>query len=201
MAAILACLCGSADDTYPLDRKDTLVSTPDTLTPLENDIVSEVLGILRSAEKNGPQLQAQVSDAVTPQGWTENIAKAVVRGIEWVITDGREKVGWALREAIDAAEAAAKACFTFAKQHPYLAAGFVTIVAVGVLVLIAPWAVEALGFGELGPIAGTFPRESFEIMCADLIDSFAAVWQRTYAGFIPKGSLFSFLQRLGMVWK
>lgn len=28
--------------------------------------------------------------------------------------------------------------------------------------------------------------------------SFAAEWQSTYAGFVPKGSLFSFLQRLGM---
>jgi hypothetical protein len=28
--------------------------------------------------------------------------------------------------------------------------------------------------------------------------SFAAEWQSTYAGFVPKGSLFSLLQRLGM---
>jgi len=28
--------------------------------------------------------------------------------------------------------------------------------------------------------------------------TFAAWWQRTYAGLVPKGSLFSFFQRLGM---
>ncbi|KAI7908479.1 hypothetical protein M9X92_012164 [Pyricularia oryzae] len=32
------------------------------------------------------------------------------------------------------------------------------------------------------------------------VDSFAAWWQSTYAGFVPKGSLFSFFQRLGMIW-
>jgi hypothetical protein len=30
--------------------------------------------------------------------------------------------------------------------------------------------------------------------------SFAAWWESTYAGYIPAGSLFSFLQRLGMTW-
>lgn len=29
-------------------------------------------------------------------------------------------------------------------------------------------------------------------------DSFAALWQSRYAGLVPKGSLFSLLQRLGM---
>lgn len=30
----------------------------------------------------------------------------------------------------------------------------VTLVAIGILVILVPWAVEALGFGELGPIEG-----------------------------------------------
>lgn len=45
-------------------------------------------------------------------------------------------------------------------------------------------ALEILGFGELGPIEG----------------SFAAGWQSRYAGYVPKGSLFSYFQRLGMKW-
>ncbi|MBE3041136.1 hypothetical protein IMZ48_00825 [Candidatus Bathyarchaeota archaeon] len=156
IAAILACLFGSQGDTYPdthpTDRKGPRPSA-DTLT-LEHDIASDILDIIRNADKNDHKLKAQVSVVVSAQGWTENIAKAVVKGLEYLITEGREKVGKALREAIDKAEAAAKECFAFAKEHPYITAGFATIVAVGVLVLIAPWAVEALGFGELGPIAG-----------------------------------------------
>ncbi|KAF2689528.1 hypothetical protein K458DRAFT_427671 [Lentithecium fluviatile CBS 122367] len=58
------------------------------------------------------------------------------------------------------------------------------VIALGVLILIEPWAIEALGFGELGPIEGTF----------------AAAWQSRYAGYVPKGSLFSFFQRLGITY-
>ena len=32
-------------------------------------------------------------------------------------------------------------------------------------------------------------------------DSWAAAWQARYMGFVPKGSLWSYLQRLGMTWK
>lgn len=34
-----------------------------------------------------------------------------------------------------------------------------------------------------------------------VLGSFAAEWQAQYLGAVPKGSLFSFFQRLGMVWK
>lgn len=33
------------------------------------------------------------------------------------------------------------------------------------------------------------------------LGSFAAGWQARYLGAVPKGSLFGYLQRLGMVWK
>ena len=55
-----------------------------------------------------------------------------------------------------------------------------------------PWVVEVLGFSELGPVEGWSPK---------CVGSFAAWWQSTYAGYVPAGSLFSFFQRLGMVWK
>ena len=37
-------------------------------------------------------------------------------------------------------------------------------------------------------------------MCRFYLGTFAAAWQTRYAGYVPKGSLFSFFQRLGMVW-
>ena len=33
------------------------------------------------------------------------------------------------------------------------------------------------------------------------VGTFAAWWQSTYGSSVPAGSLFSFFQRLGMVWK
>jgi hypothetical protein len=62
-------------------------------------------------------------------------------------------VSGALKEASDKAYAAAA---EFVHEHPVLTAALVTIVAIGILVLLAPWAVEALGFGELGPVEGKY---------------------------------------------
>lgn len=59
-----------------------------------------------------------------------------------------------MEEFFDKAEEATISNFDFPHEYPYLTAGFATIVAVGVLVLVAPWVVEALGFAELGPVAG-----------------------------------------------
>lgn len=207
VSAIIACLCGSPDDTYPVDQKvDTRLSIVTSPGSTDTDVADEVVYLLRNAERNGPELKTQVCDVISAEGWTEKIARAVLDGLEYIIKNWREKVGNALREAIDAAEAAAKACFTFTEEHPYLTAGLLTIVAVGVLVWMAPWAVEALGFGELGPIAGMPSSEGPDVdkTCVSVLtesDTFAAAWQRTYAGFVPKGSLFSFFQRLGMTWK
>lgn len=77
-----------------------------------------------------------------------------------------------------AVERSTKEAIGFARDHP----AYATLIALGVLAILTPWVIEALGFSELGPVEG----------------SFAAAWQRLYAGFVPKGSLFSFFQRLGM---
>ena len=61
-------------------------------------------------------------------------------------------MGQGMRDAYDKAEGVVEEVWKFAKDHP----GFVAVVAVGILVILAPWAVEVLGFGELGPIEGAF---------------------------------------------
>ena len=33
------------------------------------------------------------------------------------------------------------------------------------------------------------------------VGTWAAAWQSTYRGLVPKGSLFSYFQKLGMTWK
>jgi hypothetical protein len=38
------------------------------------------------------------------------------------------------------------------RDHTVFTAAVVTVVVVGVPVLLVPWVIEALGFGELGPI-------------------------------------------------
>ena len=60
----------------------------------------------------------------------------------------------AMQEAYDKACEAAKTIEGFAADHPIATAVFCTVIALGVLVVLAPYALELLGFGELGPIEG-----------------------------------------------
>ena len=85
------------------------------------------------------------------------------------------------RAASDAMQKAEEAAVGFATEHPVYA----TLIALGILAILTPFVLELLGFGELGPIEG----------------SFAAAWQsRWYGGEVPKRALFGYFQRLGMKW-
>ncbi|EJD47730.1 hypothetical protein AURDEDRAFT_113355 [Auricularia subglabra TFB-10046 SS5] len=165
-ATIASRLCGG-------DKNDYRV-TDDT-----SDKVDAYVETLLAAEKPGTTLQAQLAAIVDPDApgvswdWKERFAKAVLAGLEDAVRTGKAVNATVSRAAEEAAE--------WAQAHPVYA----TMIALGVLVLLSPWIIEVLGFGELGPIEGTF----------------AAAWQRQFAGYVPKGSLFSFFQRLGMVWR
>jgi hypothetical protein len=117
-------------------------------------MIRDALSILRAAEKCGAELEAQLDNLVVSTGWTEWIAENVLAGIETALRDGREKMGQAMAMAYDEAARAADEVFKFAESHPMLAAGLITIIAVGILVIMAPMIVEALGFAELGPLEG-----------------------------------------------
>ncbi|KXH34227.1 hypothetical protein CSAL01_07093 [Colletotrichum salicis] len=180
--------CGLLAHCLPQFQSSPKAATSDKQTsiikdqPLRSaqDAASEFIDILRTAEKGGKDLERRLRNIVAVNSWTEELAKYILSGVEGLVRH-RDTIGQVVRETVDKSTEAAESVFEFAKEHPV----FVTIIAIGVLVIIAPWVVEALGFGELGPIA----------------DTFASWWQARYAGYVPKGSLFSFLQRLGMTWK
>ncbi|KAJ5206144.1 hypothetical protein N7491_003237 [Penicillium cf. griseofulvum] len=121
-------------------------------------------------------LHKEVNEELSTKGWSDAIAQAILRGLVNAIKTGANMA----RAASDAAAQSKNAAVDFAADHPVYA----TLIAMGILALLTPLALEMLGFGESGPIAG----------------SFAAVWQRTYAGYVPKNALFGYFQRLGMKW-
>ncbi|KAJ5169657.1 uncharacterized protein N7500_002440 [Penicillium coprophilum] len=121
-------------------------------------------------------LHKEVSEELSTEGWSDAIAQAILRGLENAIKAGTDMA----RVASDAAAQSKNAAVGFATDHPVYA----TLIAMGILALLTPLALEMLGFAESGPIAG----------------SFAAAWQRTYAGYVPKNALFGYFQRLGMKW-
>ncbi|KXX80965.1 putative HTH-type transcriptional regulator YdfL [Madurella mycetomatis] len=153
---------------------------------------AEVVAILRRAEKAGPGLVQQLDDAVSAEGWSEWLAERVLHALEETLKHtGRETWGEVLSDAYDAAVAAAEELFSdlvaYAKEHPYEIAASIllSLVAFGVMARLMPWVLRLLGFGIEGPIEGTF----------------ASWFQSTYRGYVPKGSIMSFLQRLGMTWR
>ncbi|KGO37799.1 hypothetical protein PEX1_090460 [Penicillium expansum] len=119
-------------------------------------------------------LHKELNEEFSTDNWTDAIAQAILRGLENAIQSGADMA----RAASDAATQSRNAAVDFATDHPVYA----TLIALGILALLTPWALEVLGFGELGPIEG----------------SFAAAWQRTHAGYVPRNALFGYFQRLGM---
>ncbi len=104
-----------------------------------------------------------------------------------------------MKEAFDKASTTAD---QFIKEHPALVEVVITVVAIGILALLVPWAVEALGFAELGPVEGIqspFTTERKKETDWHCVGSWAALWQSTFPD-AEAGSLFSYLQRLGMKW-
>jgi hypothetical protein len=153
------------------------------------------------SEKTGSELKQTLAAIISTNSWRQNFAKAVFESMQRAIETARP-MGEALRDVYEKAASAVEGVEGFVRDHPVVCA----LVALGMLVLLAPWVVEALGFAEGGILEGEQWRflcmcggdvvGSFVLICGS--GSFAAEWQAAYAGFVPKGSLFALLQRLGM---
>jgi hypothetical protein len=196
LQAIFPCLpcTESEDDSYP-NEKAALLSNSNKAALIADDVIAALL----TTDLSGAALQMHLDSAVGTYGWTSNVAKWILEKLTGLLRDGHEKFGPALREAYEKATKIALSVEGFVVEHPV----FCTIVALGVLTLMIPWVLGALGFVEVGIEAGQSDSCMSIVMCAVLtieIGSFAARWMSMYGGLVPKGSLFSFFQRLGMMW-
>jgi hypothetical protein len=146
---IQQCLTGEADDAVNINKKpSTDVKIP--IQTSEEATASSILSALFTAEKAGRDLERRVQDLVRSCGWYEGLAKRILDGLVASLNSGAA-MGGAMKEAFDKAFAIGS---DFVHEHPTLTAAMATVVAIGILVILAPWAVEALGFGELGPVEG-----------------------------------------------
>ncbi|KAL7927950.1 hypothetical protein ACQKWADRAFT_278315 [Trichoderma austrokoningii] len=197
LQAIISCFCGSsepASDFYADEKHSTPAHSLPGYDPslcTHEKVAVDVVSILLRSEKHGTALKKQLDEAVGTLGWSEMLAKRILNALVGAIRDGHDKMGPAFAKAYDDAVKEADSVFhqlvQEARDHPLELAAtvLITVIAIGVLVVLSPYVLELLGFGELGPIAGTF----------------ASWWESTYAGYIPAGSMFSFFQRLGMIWR
>ncbi|KAK4541176.1 hypothetical protein LTR36_008250 [Oleoguttula mirabilis] len=194
LTAIFDCLCGPANEQATTTSTSTVPGKQygftcekmayyhnEPITCIEADAAAKVIDALYDAKHRGSSLEQALEELVKANGWWDKaIAKAVLTTLEKTL--GAAKVmGGALQRAYEEAVKEAEKMEEFAGEHPVLTGVFCTIVALGVPWLLWPAIVEALGFGELG--------------------SFAAAWQSLYGGRVPYGSVFAYLQRLGMTFK
>ena len=148
LRAILVCCLGVPADkdrecngSLPYNKAEY---SPD---PQDDMLARRILTTMFEARKTGEDLRTQVSDVVEVTNWTESLAQALLTHLANGLKQGIVMKEGPLKEAFDKATAAAA---EFAKEHPV----WTTVIALGILVELLPWVVEALGFAELGPIAG-----------------------------------------------
>lgn len=101
------------------------------------------------AEKNGLELRQSLEEIVRTNSWRQNFAKAVFEAMQHAVETARP-MGDALREVYDKVACVVYSVEGFVKDHPIVCA----LIALGVLVLLAPWVIEALGFAEGGILEG-----------------------------------------------
>lgn len=137
------------DHSYT-DEKTSLLSTP-SVRPT-SEVASDVVAVLLRAPRPCVTLRADLDSIIGTYGWTQSLAEYVLARLCSALQAAHDNLGPAVREAYQLSWEAAKSIEGFVVEHPV----FVTVVALGVLVIIAPWVLEALGFAALGPAEGMF---------------------------------------------
>ncbi|KAK7419850.1 hypothetical protein QQZ08_010684 [Neonectria magnoliae] len=186
LSSLLFCAGSRNDTAAPKPEPNEKPIITDQPVPYSDDAAGQIVEILRTAEASGKELEDRLKQVVSVNGWTENLAKSILHGVEKILKDGA-KASSAMTEA---AEKATNTAAEFAKTNPgytILVTGG-TLIAVGVLVMLIPWVLDALGFCAAGPRLGSFAAE------------WMAYIARSSAGRVTKGSLYAWLQRLGMTW-
>jgi hypothetical protein len=151
LSSLAACLCGGAPDDFQNYGSSNHINVNDS------NVAQEIIDLLYNTEKSGQELQTQLKNIVTTNGWTENLAKAILSSLELAIKTGHT-MSLPMGEAYNKAVETANSVGNFAKDHPV----FCTLIALGILVLLMPWVIEALGFAAEGPVAGIISTQSFQ---------------------------------------
>jgi hypothetical protein len=126
---------------------------PKTVQLAANDntiqTASQFVNTLFSAEKNGPELHQALAEIIQTASLKQHFARAVFETLQKAIETARP-MGIALGETYDKVVREIDGIEGFVKDHPVICA----VIAIGILVVLAPWVIEALGFAEGGILEG-----------------------------------------------
>lgn len=151
LQALLTCLpCPEHKiNSYP-DEKQALLACNDTRPAVQ--VAEDVVETIMHTKLMGSALRMQLESIVGTYGWTDRLAKWILEKLTQALQGAHEKLGPVVRDAYHKAWDVARSIEGFVIEHPVMC----TVIALGVLCIIAPWVIEALGFAELGPIEGMF---------------------------------------------
>lgn len=151
LQAILACItCGTTEvnaSSYSFE-KTPLLTEPD-MRP-ESEVADDVANTILNTSYSGPMLRMKLDSIVGVRGWRQSLAQLVLDKLAQALQTMHEKLGPRINDAYNRACEVALGIEGFATEHPVMC----TVIALGVLALLAPCILEALGFTELGPTAG-----------------------------------------------
>ena len=149
LKGILDCLTGRDGDCSQYST-GCCPSTGVMLSKRRDCLAADIVFTMFASEKRGQSLKEELDNLVHTEGWYENFAKRVLNHLISALKKP-QIMGEVMKDAFDNASSTAK---EFVRKHPIYAAAIITIIAIGILVLLTPWIVEVLGFGELGPVEG-----------------------------------------------
>lgn len=131
---MLSCLCGPTYEAH-LDS--------------DEERAKEFVNKLRFTEKNGNALKAELQGMIQANGWREYFQEAMMKALKEMVEAGGH-MGPIFEKAYHEAMEKAMQFKEFADNHKVL----YWIVAIGILAIMAPWVLEALGFAESGILEG-----------------------------------------------
>ena len=166
----------------------------------------KIVHVLFGADDHDFDYTAEIDDVAHQAGgwsvWLASEVRAVI-GRELV---SRRVFGCVLASAYDEAHERATVFEEFSVGQTCAPDIFEALHTVGVLVILAPWVVELLGFAEHGIVKGNLLITSYRKTVSEDTDtdvdlgSWASSWYTTYREFLPSEFLFFYLWKLGMEW-
>lgn len=152
--------------TYP-NEKNPLPSSSSSSPPhlKTEEATSAIISALLNTKKPGPALYVVIQDlAAQAGGWSEWLAVSVLNAVQKILQEGSNLLRGAMKEAYDKAQIAVEHIKDFARDHPLYTTAICVVVALGVLVILLPWVIHALGFMAAGVEAGTYIYMRFFFM-------------------------------------
>jgi hypothetical protein len=150
--AILDCLPCGRSAHYDVLEEQPAPDFPHEKTPhpqTTQALADEVLKTLYDADIDDEHLRQRLQGVVRETGWYDSLVALVFNALEKALRAGVPMIQ-PMKDASEKAERVIGKVWGFVKEHPV----FFSLLALGILVILVPWAVEVLGFGELGPIEG-----------------------------------------------